>query len=140
MSCADRRSHVLISFKRFSHQQQCSTWTAWWRRTAVCVTSGVMPEVRSTNPGKKQLFFHIRLQSIRFPVPPQLPDPGWGVFTESARPARSSLLGTRLVGGTAVHLGSDEGKWMSGVSSASTRPDEAVCLNVCAESPSPLQT
>lgn len=93
-----------------------------------------MPEVSSTNPGKKQLFFHIRLQSIRFPVPPSSQARGGGVFTESARPAWSSLLGAQPVGGTAVHLSSDEGKWMSGVSSAAASKDEA------AESPSPQQT
>lgn len=76
--CADRPPPVLISLQRFSHRQQCSTCTAWWRRAAVWVTSGVTPEVRSTNPGKKQLFLHIRLRSIRFPVPPQPPEPGRG--------------------------------------------------------------
>lgn len=63
------------------------------------------------------------------------PRPGVGGYLQRALgQAWSSLLGAQPVGGTAVHLSSDEGKWMSGVSPAAALPDEA------AESPSPQQT
>lgn len=84
---------------------------------------------QSHKPWEKQCFVHIRLQSIRFPLPPQLLplclSQSKGIFTERApQPDCPTLLGAQLVVSTSVpigqwsiSLGSDEtNRWMTGVS------------------------
>lgn len=56
---------------------------------------------QSHKPWEKQCFVHIRLQSIRFPLPPQLPSSLFlrpeGYLERAPQPACPSLLGAQLV-------------------------------------------